>query len=161
MVSPGLVANVVGWLNGTLLLIFRDNTPIKELFTQLARSRNMEITEVTPDEFGREAYEKMKLLTAYLGQYEQRGNDDVQLIISLQPDGLVFTFKKGVTVIIYGFSRDDKTYLLYFSLEEKFIIMTREYVPILEIAMPNQGAAAALNEIFKAGMQGSGKQGNQ
>ena len=152
------LAAIVGWLNGTLLNIMRDNEPIEDVFKHEAASMKMELTEVAPEEFGREAYEKIRLVTAYLGQYIQRGNDDVQLIISLQPDGMAVVFKKGVAMLAYGLGRDDKSYLLYFSPEEKFVIMTRKYMPLLDILAPSEEAAMILSEILRMGPP---RQGNK
>ena len=139
---------LVHMTKSVLLEITMEKEPISEAFMDFAKRINAEVLEVAPEEFVAEAYGRMRLLTTYLTQHLQRGGDDVQLIIMHHPDGVSVTFSKGSTFIMYGLGTDEKTYLLYYTLEERFAIMTRRAVPFLDILSPSEEAARQIRELL-------------
>ena len=134
----GKMTRMIRETKSTSLLVTMDDTPVEEIMRTFAETYDVELMEVTPGEFLREAYKRMRQVVEYFAQrIEKRSDEDVQIDVLFCRDGGVFMFAKKRTIIFYGLTKE-KTYLAYASLDEAFVIVTDEAIPFFDVVAPDE-----------------------
>ena len=134
----GKMTRMIRETKSTSLLVTMDDTPVDEIMRTFAETYGVELTEVTPGEFLREAYKRMRQVVEYFAQrIEKRSDEDVQIDVLFCRDGGIFMFAKKHTVISYGLTKE-RTYLAYASPSEAFVIVTDEAIPFFDVVAPDE-----------------------
>ena len=111
----------------TIIFAWYDST-VSNVFNDLARMFNTEITEVSLDEFTRELSIMGDLLARATGKLAP--SEFVVIGIAHMRDGTVITYANNYFMVVYG-RNENESYLAYASNSDRYVLKTNQPTNIL------------------------------